>query len=170
MTATVQAVPDPARPDDETAMVLTAEVYSEFREGAVAIDAALAGLSETCTPAAGDLSPAAREYLLRVLKQRRHETDELRHGKVLGEPITSRCGPDLAELLRPENLDLDPKVMVWCHCWTAGMADSGLMCIDREEPLFGDGIDSVSRVRIRGRICVLDAGIAAIVDPLLQEG
>jgi hypothetical protein len=170
VTVTVHAVPDPARPGDTTAMIVTAEVYSEFRAGVPAIDAGLAALGKACRAAAADLSPASAQYLLRALGERRRETDAIRKSMGCGVPVAPRSGPDPVTLIGPEDLDLDPKVLVWCHTWSAGMEDSGLICMDRDDPLIADGIDGASRARIRERIHTRDAGIAAIVNPLLREG
>ncbi|OPX62199.1 MULTISPECIES: hypothetical protein [unclassified Methanoregula] len=166
----VDAVPDPGRPGDRAAMIFSAEVYHDFRDGVPAVDAGIARIREICSNAAEDLSPAVRDRLLAALAVDLQQKDELRQGKIDGEPFESRFGPDIAKLLRPENLDLDPKVTVWCHAWSAGMDDSGLMCIDRDEPVIFNGIDNETEVRILERITALDARIAAIVKPLMREG
>lgn len=170
VTVVVEAVPHPDRPDDRSTMTIAAEVYHEFREGIPAIDEGLARIRGTCSVAAEDISPAARDRLLTALDGRRRETDVFRQGKMYGESIESRFSPRIANLLRPEIFDLDPKVMVWCYAWTAGMSDDGLMCIDCDQPVFFEGIDEASRVRVLERVHTVNAGIAEIVEPLMREG
>lgn len=166
----VEAVPDPGRPGDVSAMTFSAEVYHDFRDGVPAVDAGIARIRKICSGAAEDLSPAVRDRLLAALADDRQQKDEFRQGLIDGEPFETRFGPEVAKLLRPENFDLNPKVTVWCHAWSAGMEDGGLICIDRDEPVIFTGTDNETEVRILERITALDERIAAIIRPLMQEG
>jgi len=166
----VDAVPDPISPGDWSAITFSADVYHDFRDGVPAIDAGIARIREICSGAAEDISPAVKDRLRAALAIDRKQKDEFRMGRIDGEPFESRLGPEVARLLRPENLDLDPKVSIWCHAWTAGMSDNGLMCIDRDEPVIFKGIDHETEVRILERITAVDERIAAIIGPLMREG
>ena len=170
VTVLVEAVPHPDRPDDPSAMRIAAEVYHGFRDGIPAIETGLAALRGTCSIAAEDITPAVQDRLLADLARDRRQKDEWRKGKVNGEPIALHLSPEVADLLRPELFDLDPKVTVWCHAWTAAMADNGLMCIDRDEPFIAEGVDDESLDRILERVYAVDAGISALVRPLMREG
>ncbi len=170
VTVLVEALPHPDRPDDPSAMRIVAGVYHGFRDGIPAIDAGLADLRGTCSIAAEDLTPAVQDRLLADLARDRRQKDEWREGKVNGEPIALHLSPEAADLLRPELFDLDPKVTVWCHAWTAGMSENGLMCIDRDSPFIVEWIDDESLARILERVYAVDAGISAIVTPLMREG
>jgi hypothetical protein len=170
VTVLVEALPCPDRPDDPSAMRIAAEVDHGFREGIPAIEAGLAALRKTCSAAAEDITPAVRDRLLADLARDRFEKNEWREGKVNGQPIALHFSPEVAASLRPELFDLDPKVTVWCHAWTAMMSDDDLLRIDRDEPVIFDGIDDETEVRILERITALDTRIAAIVGPLMREG
>jgi hypothetical protein len=170
VTVLVEAVPHPDRPDDPSAMRVAAEVYHGFREGVPAIETGLAALRGTCSVAAEDITPAVQDRLLADLARDRRQKDEWREGKVNGEPIALHSSPEVADLLRPELFDLDSKVTIWCHAWTAGMSDDGLMLVDCDRPFIAEGIDDESRARILERVYAVDAGIAAIVGPLMREG
>jgi len=170
VTVLVEALPHPDRPDDPSAMRIAAEVYHGFREGVPAIGTGLAALRGICSGAAEDITPAVQDRLLADLARDRLQKDEWREGKVNGEPIALHFSPEVADLLRPELFDLDPKVTVWCHAWTAGMSDDGKMLVDRDRPFIADGIDDESLTRILERIYALDAGISAMVRPLMEEG
>jgi hypothetical protein len=170
VTVSVEALPHPDRPDDLSAMQIAAEVYYDFRDGIPRIDNALGRIRRTMSLAEDDLSPETKSRLLADLAKQRRDNNEFREGKVNGELITSHFSPEVADLLRPELFDLDPKVTVWCHGWTAGMDDSGLMCIDCDRPFIFEGIDDESRAQVLKRVHQVNAGIGRIVEPLMREG
>ena len=164
VTVHVAAVPDPERPEDRLAMCIAAEIGHDFRDGIPWIDQELDRIRTITGPAGEDLSVGVQDHLHVELNQERKKVDGLREGKIGGHPIASLSDPVIAELLRPTLENPIIEVMVWCHCWTVGMEDEGKLTVDIEFPLYFEGLDDESRVRVNERIRQVDRVIGRMVE------
>mgnify|MGYP001266345595 CR=1 FL=1 len=168
VTVVVEVEPDPARPDNRNAMNIVIEVFDNFRDGIPAIEAGRTRIRTICDSASGDLSDDTRENLIAALARRCDEMDELREGRVDGQPVEALRDPAVAKFFTPELFTHNKKVTVWCYAWTAGLDDGGMMDVDCEEPLYDNGIDKVSRARIRERVEKVNEELNRIVALLMQ--
>lgn len=168
VTVVMEVEPDPHRPDNRNSMNIVIEVFDNFRDGIPAIEAGRTRIRTICDSAPGDLSDDTRENLIAALARRCDEMDELKEGRVDGQPVEALRDPAIAKFFTPELFTYNKKVMVWCYAWTAGLDDGGMMDMDCEEPLYNDGIDKASRSRIRGRVQNVNEELNRIVAPLMQ--
>ena len=167
VTVRAAAEQDPERPDDRLRMSVSGDLGHEFRPGNPWIDAELQRIREICMPAGEDLSVATQDSLLVDLNRERREQDELRAGRIGGQPVKWFSDPQTMELVWPSIKNATPEVMVWCHCWTLEMDDGGQMTVDCEAPLYYKGLDDESRARIDERLRKVNAGIGKIVERLI---
>ena len=86
-----------------------------------------------------------QDALLVDLNTERKEQDELRAGRIRGQPVAYFSDPQLMEIIGPAIRNATPKILVWCHCWTVAMDDDGKMIVDCDEPLYYEGLDKESR-------------------------
>jgi hypothetical protein len=163
----ILAVPDPGRPDDRLEMKISSELYDDFREDIPWIHAELAGIRKVCEAAEEDCSIDLKDSLLVALNRRRKELDFIRETWYGRNPPAYMNDPQICALMRPELFDWNPSVTVWCHTWTVAMEDSGKLLVDVDEPLFFEGLDAESRIRMNERIRQVNTRIGRIVERLM---
>jgi hypothetical protein len=169
VTVFADAVPDPERPDDRLALSISADLANDFRPGIPWINAELDQLRTICGTAGEDISLAVQDALLVSLNTQRKEQDQLRMGKIGGEPVEWFNNHQLMEIIGPAIRNATPDVTVWCHCWTVAMDDDGKMIVDCEPPLYYKDLDNESRTRIDERLRKVNAVIGKIVERLMVE-
>lgn len=156
MIVQVNAVPDPYHPDDPGSMAVVGSVSHDFRNGVPEIDGELARITDISRLAADDLTEPVWHLLSADLNRRRDELNIMHQEMMNGTFFSPDGNSPLPELIRPENIDGNPDVLVWCNAWSIAMDDDGKIVSEPYPPLLSDKLDEISRNRIADRIRNLD--------------
>ena len=169
VSVSVDAVPDPDRPDDRRSMKIVVEVNDNFLPDIPAIDRALDRVDAICSPSEDDLALTFKDDLLVTLEKRCNDFADLKKGMIDGKPAPHLSDPVTAELLRPclEHPVID--ALVWCTGWSVVQEDDGRLFVYTEEPLFSEDVDEDSWVRIQDRIRRANYVIGGMMAELLGE-
>jgi hypothetical protein len=152
VSVSVNAVPDPERPDDHLSMKIVAEVCDNFRAGIAGIDRDLDQVDAICSSSEPDFTLVLRDELLVSLDQRRTNLAELRAGQIGGKPVAYLADPVVAGLIRPLLEHPVIEENVWCVGWSAVQEDDGTFFVYCDNPLFSESVDEESWIRIQDRI------------------
>lgn len=169
VSVSVDAIPDPDRPDDRRSMKIVAEVNDNFLPDIPVIDRALDRVDTICLPSGDDLALSLKDDLLVTLEKRCNDFADLKKGMINGKPAPHLSDPVTAELLRPclEHPVID--TLVWCIGWCVVQEDDGRLFVYTDEPLFSEDVDEESWVRIQDRIRRVNHIIGGMMAELLGE-
>lgn len=169
VSVSVNAVPDPERPEDHLAMKITVDVGDNFRDGIPSIDHDLNRVDAICSSSGDDLTLSMRDELLVTLDMRRRNFAGMREGKVDGRPAAWLSDPAVADLIRPslENPVIDD--LVWCLGWSATKEADGRLLVFCTDPLLSEYVDEDSWVRIQDRMRRVNYIIGGMMGRLLGE-
>lgn len=168
--AVVEVVPDPDRPDDRSAMKISAEVYDDFLQGIPEIDAEMNRLEEICSGAVDDLGAPLRNDLLAALNMQRDQSARFRRKMLDRNSEAYLADPVVAEFIRPALENPVIPVPVWSLAWTVVMEDDGKLLVDNEEHVYAEGVDATTRSKIQDRMRRMNAVIGKIVRKGMEAG
>ena len=169
VSVSVDAVPDPDRPDDRRCMKIVAEVNDNFLADIPVIDRALDRVDEICLSSGDDLSLSLKDELLVTLEKRCNDFAELKQGTINGKPAPHLSDPVIAELLKPciEHPVID--ALVWCIGWCVIREDDGRLLVYTDEPLLSEHVDDDSWAWIQDRMRRVNYVIGGMMAELLGE-
>jgi len=169
VSVSVDAVPDPDRPDDHLAMKISAYVGDNFRDGITGIDRDLDRVDALASSSENDLSLVLRDELLVTLGQRRTELAGLRENLLGNNPPEYMNNPKIAGMIRPslENPRIDAHI--WTVEWCVAREDDGTLLVYCDAPNISESVDEDSWVRIQDRIRRVNYSIGGMVNRLLGE-
>lgn len=169
VSVSVNAVPDPDRPDDHFAMKISAYVGDNFREGIIDIDRDLDRVDAIASSAEDDLTLVLRDELLITIAQRRTEVAEVRENLLGNNPPEYMNDPTAAGMIRPslENPLIDAHV--WTVGWSVTKEEDGTLLVYCDTPLISESVDEDSWARIQDRMRRVNYLIGGIVNRLLGE-
>ncbi|HII99382.1 MAG TPA: hypothetical protein HA272_09080 [Methanoregula sp.] len=169
VSVTVNAVPDPARPDDRLAMKISAEVLDNFRTGIPAIDRYLDMADAICSTSEDDLTLSLRDELLVTLDTQRKELAGLREGMMNGKPVAALSDPEVAALIRPSLENPVIEDHIWSIGWSVTKEEDGRLLAYCDIPFFAEYVDEDSWVRIQDRMRRVNYVIGGMVGELMGE-
>jgi hypothetical protein len=169
VSVSVEAVPDPERPEDHLAMKISAYVGDNFRGGIRDIDRDLDRVDAISSSSEDDLTLVLRDELLVTLDQRRMELAGLREDCLGNSPPPYMSNPEFARMIRGslENPAIDAHV--WTVGWCIAEEDDGTLLVYCDAPMIAESVDEDSWVRIQDRIRRVNHIIGGIVSRLLGE-
>ena len=169
VSVSVNAVPDPDRPEDRLAMNIIAEVNDNFLAGIPAIDRDLDRVDAICSAGGDDLTLCFRDELLVTLETRCREFTELKEGRVDGKPAAWLSDPAVAALIRPSLENPDIHDTVWSLGWSATREENGDLLVYCDVPNFSEYADEDSWVRIQDRMRRVNFILGGMMAGLLGE-
>lgn len=169
VSVSVDAVPDPDRPDDHLAMKISAYVGDNFREGITDIDRDLDRVDAIASSGEDDLSLVLRDELLITLDQRRTEAAEVRESLLGNNPPEYMNNPKVAGIIRPSLENPLINAQVWTVGWSVTKEEDGTLLVYCDTPLISESVDEDSWVRIQDRMRRVNYLIGGIVNRLLGE-
>ena len=150
------AGPDPERPDDRLTMKIIVEVSDVFAPGRPGTDQIRSWIREICKDAGKDFSMGMQDSLHVALNRNRKALDQLREGKIGGEPVAYLSDPQAMAIMRPIFQSLIPDVTVWCLAWVVWMEDDGELVVDYENCFMEPNSCIAVRTIFDGRIYAED--------------
>jgi len=169
VSVSVNAVPDPERPEDHLAMKISAYVGDNFREGIHDIDRDLDRVDAIASSSEGDLALVLRDELLVTLDQRRTELARLREDILGNSPPPYMSNPEIAKMIRSSLEDPAIDAHVWTVGWCIAKEGDGTLLVYCEAPTIVESVDEDSWARIQDRIRRVNYIFGGMVNRLLGE-
>jgi hypothetical protein len=169
VSVSIDAVPDPDRPEDHLAMKISAYVGDNFRAGIIDIDRDLDRVDAISSSSEDDITLVLRDELLVTLDQRRTELAALREECLGNNPPPYMADPDVARIVRPSLEHPVIDAHVWTVGWCVTKEDDGSLLVYCDAPMISESVDEDSWVRIQDRIRRVNYIIGGMVSRLLGE-
>jgi hypothetical protein len=169
VSVSVNAVPDPERPEDHLAMKISAYVGDNFLNGIRDIDRDLDRVDAISSSSEEDLTLVLRDELLVTLDQRRTELAGLRKDCLGNSPPPYMSNAEIAKMIRSSLEDPAIDAHIWAVGWCIAKEDDGTLLVYYDAPMIAESVDEESWVRIQDRIRRVNHIIGGMVGRLLGE-